>query len=194
MSDIKTCVNGHQYDAEKYSACPFCPKSSSSDATCKTKISDAMKTSVVGGKNNAGSEKTNIVSHPFSDENKTVALNRTCILPGEESARERKLVGFLVSYDLHCQGKLFKLFEGKNLVGSERGCDIVIENVSAVSGKHLTILYRNNSFLFKDEFSTNGTYIDGIMRNEGELNKECVITIGGVRMYFIMVPFHLIHD
>ena len=158
-----------------------------------------MHKTVVGDKTAYSSTEKTIISSSQGAINETIVTtgNKAGVQQGTKifgqsnPAQERKLVGFLVSYDLDEQGKSFPLFEGKNVVGSDRGCDIVIENVPAVSAKHLTILYRKNLFLFKDEFSTNGTYINGEMQSEGQLDKECVITIGGVSIYFIMVPFHL---
>jgi len=201
MPIINKCVNGHQFDTEKFSGCPYCPKTSLlNDASSINKTDTSMNKTVVGDKTAySGSEKT-IISSAQGAINETIVTtgNKTGVYQGTKifglsnPAQERKLVGFLVSYDLDEQGKSFPLFEGKNLVGSDRGCDIVIENIPAVSAKHLTILYRKNLFLFKDEFSTNGTYIDGEMQSEGHLDKECIITIGGVRLYFIMVPFHLL--
>lgn len=202
MPTINKCVNGHQFDSEKFSGCPYCPKTSLlNDASSINKTDTSiMNKTVVGDKTEyAGTEKTMISSSQgainatiVTTGNKAGVQQGTKIFSASNPAQERKLVGFLVSYDLDERGKSFPLFEGKNLVGSDRGCDIVIENIPAVSAKHLTILYRNNLFLFKDEFSTNGTYINGEMQSEGQLDKECVITIGGVRIYFIMVPFYLL--
>ena len=201
MPIINKCVNGHQFDTEKYNECPYCPKTSLlNDASSinKTEPSIMNKTVVTNKTAPSGTEKT-IISSSQGAINETIVTtgNKAGVQQGTKifglsnPAQERKLVGFLVSYDLDEQGKSYPLFEGRNLVGSDRSCDIVIENVPAVSGKHLTILYRKSLFLFKDEFSTNGTYIDGEMQNEGTLDKECIITVGGVSLYFIMVPFHL---
>lgn len=200
MPTINKCVNGHQFDTEKFSECPYCPKTSLlNDAFSINKTSSIMNKTVVGDKTAYSSTEKTIISSSQGAINETIVTtgNKAGVQQGTKifgqsnPAQERKLVGFLVSYDLDEQGKSFPLFEGKNVVGSDRGCDIVIENVPAVSAKHLTILYRKNLFLFKDEFSTNGTYINGEMQSEGQLDKECVITIGGVSIYFIMVPFHL---
>lgn len=200
MPTINKCVNGHQFDTEKFSECPYCPKTSLlNDAPSINKTSSIMNKTVVGDKTAYSSTEKTIISSSQGAINETIVTtgNKAGVQQGTKifgqsnPAQERKLVGFLVSYDLDEQGKSFPLFEGKNVVGSDRGCDIVIENVPAVSAKHLTILYRKNLFLFKDEFSTNGTYINGEMQSEGQLDKECVITIGGVSIYFIMVPFHL---
>ncbi len=160
-----------------------------------------MHKTVVGDKTASTSKDKTMISSSQGAINETIVTtgNKAGVQQGTKifsvsnPAQERKLVGFLVSYDLDERGKSFPLFEGKNLIGSDRGCDVVIENVPAISGKHLTILYRKNLFLFKDEFSTNGTYIDGEMQSEGQLDKECIITIGGISIYFIMVPFHQLH-
>ena len=160
-----------------------------------------MHKTVVGDKTASSSRENTMIFSSQGARNETIVttgnklgvFQGTKIFSASNSAQERNLVGFLVSYDLDERVKSFPLFEGKNLVGSDRGCDIVLENVPAVLGKHLTILYRQKLFLFKDEFSTNGTYIDGEVQSEGQLDKECIITIGGIRMYFVMVLFHLLH-
>jgi len=204
MTKIIKCVNGHQFDADKSKECPNCPKTNLSKSSASTKpITAGVASAAVGNKTvPVGSAKTAMLADSFPAETtRVITDNKTHILQGtrifredKEAAKERKLVGFLVSYDLHEQGKMFKLFEGKNLVGSDRICDIALENVPAVSGRHLTILYRNGTFLFKDEFSTNGTIIDGEMKNEGQLDHNCTITIGGVKLLFIMVPFDLLGE
>ena len=202
MSTINKCVNGHQYDTEKHRGCPYCPKTSLlNDASPINKTESIMHKTVLGDKTASTSKDKTMISSSQGAINETIVTtgNKAGVQQGTKifsvsnPAQERKLVGFLVSYDLDERGKSFPLFEGKNLVGSDRGCDVFIENVPAISGKHLTILYRKNLFLFKDEFSTNGTYIDGEMQSEGQLDKECIITIGGISIYFIMVPFHLLH-
>ena len=111
--------------------------------------------------------------------------------PEKPKVEERKIVGFLVTYDINQQGKAYILFEGKNIIGSNIDSDIMIPNDPGVSGIHLTILFRNNIFMFRDEFSNNGTFIDGQMVNEGVLDKQCIIRVGNVNLYFIMVPFNL---
>ena len=204
MTKIIKCVNGHQFDADKSKECPNCPKTTLSKGGASTKpITAGVASAVLGNKTvPVGSAKTTLLTDPFpGDPTRVITDNKTHILQGtrifregNEPAKERKLVGFLVSYDLHEQGKMFKLFEGKNLVGSDRSCDIALENIPAVSGRHLTILYRNGTFLFKDEFSTNGTIIDGEMKNDGVLDHNCTITIGGVKLLFIMVPFDLLSE
>lgn len=102
------------------------------------------------------------------------------------SSFSRKLVGWLVSYSLDPNGKDFRLFEGKNLIGSSSENDIVIPDPT-VSKKHFTILQRHGKFLIKDEFSTNGTFVNGEMLSEGELRYGDIITIGNTSLIFISI-------
>lgn len=201
MPTINKCVNGHQFDTDKFSICPYCPKTSLlNDASPSFITESPMHKTVVGDKTVFPSKEKTTISKSQGAINETIVTTGnklgvqqgTKIFTSSNPAQERKLVGFLVSYDLDERGKSFPLFEGKNLVGSDVVCDIVIENVPAVSGKHLSILYRKNVFSFKDEFSTNGTYINGAMQSEGQLDKECIISIGGISFCFIIVPFHLL--
>ncbi|MEO1652333.1 MAG: FHA domain-containing protein, partial [Bacteroidota bacterium] len=90
----------------------------------------------------------------------------------------RKLVGWLVSFTIDPLGADFKLYEGRNSIGADPGCDIVIRNDPAVSGRHLTILYRLGHFKFKDELSTNGTFINDIFEEEGNLKDGDMVKIG----------------
>lgn len=89
----------------------------------------------------------------------------------------RKLVGWLVSFTVDPNGVDYQLFEGRNSLGSKPGCDIVV-NDPAVSGHHLTILFRMGHFKFKDELSTNGTFINDVFVEEGNLQDGDNIRIG----------------
>lgn len=102
------------------------------------------------------------------------------------SSFSRKLVGWLVSFSLDPNGKDFRIFEGKNTIGSLPENDIVIPDPT-VSKKHFTILYRHGKFLFKDEFSTNGTLINGEILSEGELKHGDKITIGNTCLILITI-------
>ncbi len=89
----------------------------------------------------------------------------------------RKLVGWLVSFTHNPLGQDYKLYEGRNIIGSDKSCDIVVQD-NLVSSKHLTILFRAEKFKFKDELSTNGTFINEVMQDEGELNDGDYIRLG----------------
>jgi hypothetical protein len=185
MSDFKLCENGH-YFPQGLKECPYCPKGSSSQSSLgKTIINsndddfgfgnqtqifgnsgkDLSRTQIYGGGQDFG-------SYDFGSSNSLAQFQ-----PIQQSTG-RKLVGWLVSFTIDPNGIDFKLYEGRNLIGSDHGCDIVVPNDPAVSSRHLTILHRMGHFKFRDEFSTNGTFINDVFEEEGNLKDGDNIRIG----------------
>ena len=109
----------------------------------------------------------------------------------EKADMERKkLTGFLVTYSLSPNGDFFPLYEGKNVIGRAASCNVHIKGDSAISEKHFSILYRavDRKFKFKDEQSSNGTFINGELIDEGELKNLDKIDIGSTRLLFMVIP------
>ncbi len=138
---------------------------------------DPKKTQILGG--------TPGQATPF-DPGKTQVYQGPGISPTQRSApSNRKLIGWLVSFTLHPNGVDFRLYEGKNTIGSAPHCDIVLQDPGA-SGHHLTILARpgTNTVRFKDEFSTNGTLLNGELVDEGVLQDGDMLKIGNTELRF----------
>jgi hypothetical protein len=197
----KQCSRGHIYDSAIYGdSCPFCPSQGSSGGT------------VIGGGTVAGNfgDKTelNMGETELNADGRTQVVGaqtvgptvpmdsgggggRTIIRPaqGGGASSEKKLVGLLVTYDTIPNGQVFNIFEGKNFIGRDMPVDICIPD-NEVSGKHLSILYRgaDGKFRFKDEQSSNGTYINEVLTDEGELTSFDLIKIGNTRLIFIAIP------
>lgn len=208
MAKVASCPNGHNYDSDVYDVCPYCPKNQSGENPAIGFDDESnMKTRMVGNLDQNegwGNEKTHLQGADFNDAGKTVpvrgmaspANNQTFVPKGtiivtpENKSRtsNRRLAGFLISFDVDPQGKSFKLYEGKNLIGSDPLCDIAVIHDPGISAKHLTVLYRGGLFRFKDEFSTNGTFINGKMTEEGNLNDKDIIEIGATRFCFMAIP------
>jgi len=102
----------------------------------------------------------------------------------------RKLVGFLVTYNRTPMGKAYNLYEGRNYIGRDASCDISIPDDNQMSGKHMLIRYLsgNNKFSFKDEMSSNGTYVNKELLDEGELQNYDIIRVGSTLFIFIAIP------
>jgi hypothetical protein len=195
----KQCSRGHIYDSAIYGDnCPFCPSQGGGG------------TVVVGGTSGGGfGEKTelNMGGTEFNSEGRTQVAGetrsasptipmdsgggRTIIRPvqGGAASSGRKLVGLLVTYSANPNGQVFNIFEGKNFIGRDMPVDVCIPD-NEVSGKHFSILYRSvdGKFKFKDEQSSNGTFLNEVLTDEGELNSFDVIKIGGTRLIFIAIP------
>ena len=111
--------------------------------------------------------------------------------PEQERSAGKKVVGFLVTYSHTELGEFFPLYEGKNYVGKESGMNVHIKNDNAISSKHCCILYRtvDSKFKFKDEQSTNGTFINNELIDEGELTNNDIISIGDkTKLVFMVIP------
>ncbi len=118
--------------------------------------------------------------------------NRTMIRPpqGGGKTNGRKLVGFLVTYNRYPLGKSFEIYEGKNFIGRDPSCDICIPDDNQISGKHLMILYRNidKKYRYHDEQSSNGTFVNKQVSDEGVLENYDVIRLGNTVFTFIAIP------
>ena len=127
---------------------------------------------------------------------KKEAVKAGTIIQGAKSDKDKtdnerkKLTGFLVTYSLSPNGVFFPLYEGKNVVGRVGSCNVFIQGDPAVSEKHFSILYRavDGKFKFKDEQSSNGTFINGELIDEGELKNLDIISIGSTRLLFMEIP------
>jgi pSer/pThr/pTyr-binding forkhead associated (FHA) protein len=135
-------------------------------------------------------KKTQVVGGPPGvagfDPSKTQVYQGPGVSPTQRPApTNRKLIGWLVSFTIHPNGVDFRLYEGKNTIGSNPTCDIVLQD-SGVSGHHLTLLIRpgNPTVRFKDEFSTNGTLLNGTPTDEGTLQDGDILKIGNTELRF----------
>jgi len=120
------------------------------------------------------------------DPSKTQVYQGPGVSPAQRPApQNRKLIGWLVSFTIHPNGVDFRLYEGKNTIGTSPSCDIVLQDPQ-VSTHHLTLLIRpgSNTVRFKDEFSTNGTFVNGVPTDEGTLQDGDIIKIGNTELRF----------
>lgn len=195
MANFKTCSNGHNYDANQYAECPFCPANSSFPDYEKT-VMDFKKTEAFDSgsqfaktminEENIDFKKTSPggnVQHPFSRTTISGPENPTPAPVATTDKEKRKLVGWLVTFTHDESGEDFKIYMGKNKIGSAAPVDVLI-NDSSVSADHATILFRENEFLIRDNFSTNGTRINGVMEDEQKLKDGDEIKVGNTVLKF----------
>ena len=181
-NSLKTCPMGHYYDPSM-NACPYCPKQDDNVN------SDATRTVSDNAYTNSTHDKTQVYITDSENKGNDSMGEKTVIVSnsakGSSASRPiRKLVGWLVTYTNSPSGVDYKIYEGRNVIGSGGSNDIVISNDSTISSKHLTILYRAGEFLFEDELSTNGSFINGKMENKGILNDGDIIRIADTEFSF----------
>lgn len=188
----KTCPNGHQYDSSIYGdKCPFCPDSS------HTRVNPSNEQPTVapfaGG---ASLDQPTLPTAQFQPDmpgdGRTVIRNLNA---GETGVMNpdggRKLVGLLVSYSANKAGEVYKIYEGRNLIGRSPSADICFENDDKMSGNHLLILYVEAEGVYwaEDQKSSNGTYINGAFsRGLKELHTNDVIVLGATKLMFLGIP------
>ena len=122
---------------------------------------------------------------------KTTIRRNPAMMGGVKSEDNgRKLVGFLVTYNRTPMGKAYNIYEGRNYIGRDASCDISIPDDNQMSSKHMLIRYLsgNNKFSFKDEMSSNGTYVNKELLDEGELQNYDIIRVGSTLFIFIAIP------
>lgn len=187
---MKTCANGHNYDASQAS-CPYCSSGRNSEETYienrgggqrgssrETEYESGKgrrndETELEGSKGRDGSPSTRTSVNPSSS--KSDKSDHTMIMPGgnvvpgtepstpqDQRAGVRKLVGWLVTYDIQPVGMDYRLYLGRNIVGRDSKCDIVI-NQPGISAEHAIVLYREGKFIIADQMSMNGTYVNNVL-------------------------------
>ena len=186
MSNFSTCNNGHNYDSSLYDKCPYCP-ANVDDINYKQTLTEFKNTLALTGENEL--EKTIVedemaksTEHTFK-KTQIIVDGKIANITSPQEAEKRKLVGWLVTFHNNQYGQDFKLYNGKNKIGSATGCDIIINDPS-VSGEHTTILFRENEFLIKDNFSTNGTKVNGVSVSEGKLKDGDELQLGNTILKF----------
>lgn len=192
----KRCPQGHIYDPEIYGdECPLCPPIPRSASSGR--YADAPNTHLAGvtptpirrgmpGVDSPTQLNSQIGPPPVSRTRLNVGSGR-----GAADVQQRKLVGFLVTYNRYPSGRAFNLYEGRNIIGREPSkCDIAIPDDPNMSERHFSILYRpvDKKFKFHDEQSTNGTFVNKQLLDDGELQNYDIIRAGTTIFIFIPIP------
>lgn len=87
----------------------------------------------------------------------------------------RRIVGFLVTFDRVVEGNYWVIREGRNTMGRDEDCDIVIDGDDMVSSTHAVMLWRNGRTIVDDEKSQNGTFL-----NEADVMEKTDVKDGDV--------------
>ncbi len=190
MATTKKCPNGHQYDSSIYGDnCPFCPESSHTRVNTSDYRGGTQSTRATDW--NAGGETGATMSYQddFGGGHTVIRnLNGTGMSNPDGG---RKVVGVLVSYSANPAGEVFKIYEGRNIVGRSATADISFSSDDKMSSNHLLILFVEAEGIVwaEDQKSSNGTYINGkFARGMVELHTNDIIVLGATKMVFLGVP------
>jgi hypothetical protein len=144
MSNTKMCPNGHVMEAT-WDRCPYCPDP---NRMGRGPIPPTRVNAPAGD-----IPDPTPVKKPAGPK-KTVMMTEAASTP---------VVGWLVALNGKHKGTDFRIREGKNIIGSEPECDIILTD-DFISSKHANIKYVNKDgervFIITDLDSTNGTFLN----------------------------------
>jgi len=106
-----------------------------------------------------------------------------------QEVAQTPIVGWLVALTGKHKGTDFRLREGKNIIGSDAECEIVLGD-DFISSKHANIKYVNKDgervFIITDLDSTNGTFLNDSQEPlaREELVDNDMVTFGQTKMKF----------
>lgn len=191
LYEMKTCQNGHQYIASEKN-CPYCPPPGGERII--TPFEDIKTTDKDATANLINDERTIIdTSKAILNKNISNSDDKTVIVSTEksepqlsniQSSKSRKLIGWLVTFDIDPNGKDFRLYEGRNTIGKNSNNDVVLLEPS-VSSLHSTILYRplDKKLFIQDNLSTNGTFVNNTLIDDKQvLADNDIIRIGKINL------------
>jgi hypothetical protein len=121
-----------------------------------------------------------------ADAGKQRVERRTLVVPSDGSQPSKgQLVGWLVTFNLNQDGTDYRLRAGRNLLGANPSCDIIVED-DAVSSVHASIVYRNGRCFIKDELSSNGTFVNEVeIQEPRQLQSYDEIRVGNTTLTFV---------
>ena len=196
MSRIIQCSNGHFYDAEKSSECPYCRE--------QQKLGNSLGDAPVFTVDRQGMEdQPTVPLMPPSEPDSVFLRDRTgseaglgsdpemtvAVQPGLGVRRSGGLVtGWLVGISGPVRGRDYRIFHGMNWIGRDYSSDIIIGESMKVSRiRHCSIVYdgRSNRFFAAPGSGTN-TYLNGEpLTVPSPLREGSILEIGECRFEFV---------
>ena len=118
---------------------------------------------------------------PIGNDNaeKTMALNMEDL----NLNKQRTVVGWIVAQNGNHRGEDFRIYDGKNILGTAADCDIVITD-PFLSAKHCTIRHENGNFQVTDLDSMNGTFVNQKRCTKSDLIDNDTIRLGRTEFKF----------
>lgn len=201
MAD-KRCDNGHFID-EAWDICPDRPQDASepeipvvrpraAEVNAPPAVASLPRAHSVAAPAVAHEENPPAAAHepqrqpPASDPpavmDRTVAASRI-----ELAQQKRYVVGWLVGLSGPTRGESFPLRMGRNVLGRDKRCDVVVNDEQA-SSHHADLVFRPDErrYILMDHNSTNGTYVnEAEIEPRRDLVMKDVIRIGAHRLLFM---------
>jgi len=155
-----SCMNcGSQLQAD-WDMCPFCGTPVGQTTSSAPQLAIGMP-------------------QPQDTGEKTVALN----LDELNKKNVRSVVGWIVAQNGNHRGEDFRIYDGKNILGTAADCDIVITD-PYLSARHCTIRHEGGNFQIMDIDSMNGTFVNQKRCTKSDLIDNDTIRLGRTEFKF----------
>lgn len=171
------CPSCKRPNAEGIDFCDFCGTPLGAAPTAKRRTEMAAADPLDPFAPRAGSAKRKTAfdanpADPFAPPDKV-----------KDKGAGRRIVGFLVTFDRSPEGAYWVIREGRNTLGRDEDCDIVIDGDDMVSSTHAVLLWRNGRTIVDDEKSQNGTFLnEADVMEKTDLKDGDVLRVGRTQM------------
>ena len=188
-----TCPKGHKMDPN-WESCPYCKaenRAKQKSSPVHSVAASVRNGTAVGNQNaqpNAGGRITKgMADEPHRGPKGHVGKGET-----------RRIVGALISYTWHPEGKLYEIREGRNYIGRgkiaadpyHRDCEVMVKRDERMSETHALILCRHGMYEIIDQEASNGTFLNGemLMANQStKLENYAEIRTGDTLWTFVKI-------
>lgn len=166
---MQRCENGHAYDDDKYTSCPYCGISDFDPGTTKAK----------GGGGEGKTRQKGSPDSPGGDAERTQPRGNRQNQGGQRDEEQRTVgkmfkekgvdpvVGWLVCTDGPDEGRDYQLRSGRNTIGRSRQMDVCVAGDDTISRE-------NHAALAYDQKANEFTLIPGEGRELVYLNDEAL--------------------
>ena len=116
----------------------------------------------------------------YYESEKTVSIDLNELTGGKERP---EIVGWIVAMTGSDKGDDFRMYDGKNILGTAADCQVVVTD-PYLSAKHCTIRHDSGNFVLIDLDSTNGTFVNQKRVTKMDLIDNDTIRIGRTEFKF----------
>ena len=197
---IRECGNGHVYDPDQFSSCPYCGGGSSnvinfSDERATTEPGKTVAPSsyhdrvgaYYGGHSEIGSTEPGQTVAPENYRRRVEEPNKTVIL-SKKKYDKVFVVGWLTCIEGPEQGKAYHLWSKINTIGRGKNMDVSINDGTVSENVHAELAYdeRHNNFYLIRGKSENNVYLnDEPVYTQAKLNAYDLIELGTTKLIFV---------
>lgn len=191
------CSNGHFYDGNKFTSCPFCEMVASGmrEPTVETFVENGSNQGGMfagGGQSNIQMEPVHETGFKKVQSQDTRDMQKTVSFYSEMGAEEKDLaVGVLICVKGPDFGDTYLLKAGKNFIGRDPSMDVVVAHDHSVSRhRHAIIIYepKQRVFIAQSGGSSQLFYLnDKVVLDPVQLHEYDEIGIGDTILMFVPI-------